>query len=107
MAVDGALHHRVPCRLTRAWQPACRPARRPHRPWAQPLRTRLLRHRGPEGDCPSRHAWRAALWAIGLTMGVLLTLVCAHAAETFTRLSAQEIRAKIIGNVITDDAHWS
>ena len=53
------------------------------------------------------YAWRAVLWAVGLTMGLVLTLVCAHAADTFARLLAQEIRAKIIGNVITDEAHWS
>ena len=53
------------------------------------------------------HAWRAVLWAVGLTMGLVLTLVCAHAADTFMRLSAQEIRAKIIGKVVTDDTHWS
>jgi hypothetical protein len=55
----------------------------------------------------SRYAWWAVLWAVGLTMGLVLTLVCAHAADTFVRLSAQEIRAKIIGKVVTDDAHWS
>jgi hypothetical protein len=37
----------------------------------------------------------------------VLTGVCAHAATTFTRLSAREIRAKIVGKVVTDDAHWS
>jgi hypothetical protein len=100
VVVDGPQHHTVLCRLTRTWQPACSPAR-------QPLRARRPRHHAPEGDGPSRHAWRAAVWAVGLTIGVVLTPVCARAAEPFTRLSAQEIRAKIIGKVITDDAHWS
>jgi len=107
MAADEPQHYGVPHRLTRACQTAFGTARRPHRPWTQPLRARPLRLRAPDGDCPSRHAWRAVLWAVGLTMGLVLTLVCAHAADTFVRLSAQEIRAKIIGKVITDDAHWS
>jgi hypothetical protein len=107
MAADGPQHHGVPRRLTRACQPAFSTTRWLHRPWTQPLRARLLRHRPPDGDCPARHAWRAVLWAAGLTMGLVLTLVCARAADTFVRLSAQEIRAKIIGKVITDDAHWS
>ena len=33
--------------------------------------------------------------------------VGAQAADPFHRLSAREIRAQIIGNVITDDTHWS
>jgi len=37
----------------------------------------------------------------------VLTVVYAQAAEEFQRLSAREIRAQIIGNVITDEAHWS
>jgi hypothetical protein len=45
--------------------------------------------------------------AVGLAMSLMLTVVCAHAANTFTRLSAREIRAKIIGKVVTDDTHWS
>jgi hypothetical protein len=107
MAGDGPPHYGVPHRLTRACQTAFSTARRPHRPWTQPLRAPLLRHRAPDGDCPSRHAWRAVLWAVGFTMVLGLTLVCAYAADTFVRLSAREIRAKIIGKVITNDAHWS
>jgi hypothetical protein len=45
--------------------------------------------------------------AVGLAMSLMLTAVCAHAANTFTRLLAHEIRAKIIGKVVTDDTHWS
>ena len=45
--------------------------------------------------------------AMGLALGLVLTGVGAQAADPFHRLSAQEIRARIIGNVITDDTHWS
>ena len=44
---------------------------------------------------------------IGPTLALVLTVVDAQAAEEFQRLSAREIRAQIIGNVITDEAHWS
>jgi hypothetical protein len=37
----------------------------------------------------------------------VLTVMYAQAAEQFQRLSAREIRTQIIGNVITDEAHWS
>jgi len=40
-------------------------------------------------------------------LALVLTVVYAQAAEQFQRLSAREIRAQIIGNVITDEAHWS
>jgi hypothetical protein len=40
-------------------------------------------------------------------VGLVLTGVGAQAADLFHRLSAQEICARIIGNVITDDTHWS
>ena len=43
----------------------------------------------------------------GIALGLLLTVVYAQEADPFHRLSAREIRAQIIGNVITDDAHWS
>ena len=43
----------------------------------------------------------------GLALGLVLTVVDAQAAKEFQRLSAREIRAQIIGNVITDEAHWS
>src|SRR5215831_15660359 len=107
MAADGPQHHGVPHRLTRACQPAFSTARRPHRLWTRLLRARLLKHRAPNGDCPSRQAWRAVCWVVGLTMSLVLTAAGAHAAGTWTRLSAREIRAKIIGKVITDDTHWS
>jgi len=44
---------------------------------------------------------------VGLALGLMLTAVWAHAADPFHRLSAREIRTQIIGNVITDDTHWS
>ena len=43
----------------------------------------------------------------GLVLGLVLTVTYAQAAEQFQRLSAREIRAQIIGNVVTDEAHWS
>ena len=43
----------------------------------------------------------------GLVLGLVLTVTYAQAAEQFQRLSAREIRAQIIGNVITDETHWS
>ncbi len=46
-------------------------------------------------------------WAVCGAVGLVLAVVGAHAATTFTRLSAREIRAKIVGKVVTDDAHWS
>ncbi len=56
---------------------------------------------------PSERVGWALCWTMGLALGLVLTVVCAHAATTFTRLSAREIRAKIVGKVVTDDAHWS
>ena len=68
------------------------------RPWTQrpPARSRLAGHLG----------W-AVRRAVGLALSLVLTALCAQAADLFHRLSAQEIRTKIIGNVITDDTHWS
>ena len=43
----------------------------------------------------------------GIALALVLTVVYAQAAEEFQRLSAREIRAQIIGNVITDESHWS
>ena len=43
----------------------------------------------------------------GLALGLVLTAVYAQAADPYQRLSAREIRAQIIGNVVTDEAHWS
>jgi hypothetical protein len=60
-----------------------------------------------DGNGPSRYAWLAVRGALGLTMSLALMAVGAHAAGTLMRLSAREIRAKIIGKVITDDTHWS
>jgi hypothetical protein len=46
-------------------------------------------------------------WVTGIALALVLMVVYAQAAEDFQRLSAREIRAQIIGNVITDEAHWS
>jgi len=43
----------------------------------------------------------------GLVLGLALTVTYTQAAEQFQRLSAREIRAQIIGSVVTDEAHWS
>ena len=43
----------------------------------------------------------------GSALALVLTVVYAQAADQFHRLSAREIRAQIIGNVVTDEAHWS
>ena len=68
------------------------------RPWTQ---------RSPaRGGLSGRVRW-AVHRAVGLALSLVLTGVCAQAADPFHRLSAQEIRAKIIGNVFTDDTHWS
>ena len=68
------------------------------RPWTQRLSARSR---------PSRRLGWAVCGAVGLALGFVLTGVGAHAADAFHRLSAQEIRARIIGNVVTDDTHWS
>lgn len=31
----------------------------------------------------------------------------AHAADTYQRLAASGMRERIVGNVVTDDSHWS
>jgi len=55
-----------------------------------------------------RHAsTRPLAWIAGLTLALVLTVGYIQAADEFQRLSAREIRAQIIGNVITDEAHWS
>ncbi len=46
-------------------------------------------------------------WVTGIALALVLTVAHAQAAEEYKRLSAREIRAQIIGKVITDDAHWS
>jgi hypothetical protein len=43
----------------------------------------------------------------GIALSLILTVVSAQADDPFHRLSAREIRAQIIGKVVTDDAHWS
>ena len=43
----------------------------------------------------------------GLALALVLTVMYAQAADPFHHLSAREIRMQIIGNVVTDEAHWS
>lgn len=69
---------------------------------ARPRVRRSLARSHPSG----RVGW-AVRGAVDLALGLVLTVVGAHAATTFTRLSAREISAKIVGKVVTDDAHWS
>src|SRR6266567_4274487 len=61
----------------------------------------------PTRSRPSGHVEWLVRGAVGLALGLVLTVAGTHAATTFTRLSAREIRAKIVGKVVTDDAHWS
>src|SRR5262249_36146770 len=68
-----------------------------------PRYTRGAGVRGPRKD----HTRQAVWWAVGVALSLVLTVGGVHAADTFHRLSAQEMRAKIIGHVITDDTHWS
>src|SRR5262245_1096715 len=42
-----------------------------------------------------------------IALGLVLTVVYAQADDSFHRLLAREIRAQIIGKVVTDEAHWS
>jgi hypothetical protein len=56
---------------------------------------------------PSAVLPHALAWVIGIVLGLVLTVVYARAADPFHRLSAREIRAQIIGKIVTDDAHWS
>ncbi len=48
-----------------------------------------------------------------LFLTTLLALACLlgstqiHAVETFKRLTASEIKTRIIGSVVTDGSHWS
>src|SRR5207245_9963436 len=76
----------------------------------------MLTRNGPQGSGARPRAQRSPArgrpsgrvgWAVSLALSLVLTVVGAHAATTFTRLSAREIRAKIIGKAVTDDTHWS
>jgi hypothetical protein len=77
------------------------------RPGHQGVGVRPWEQRSPAKSRPSRYLGWAVRGAVSLALGLVLTGVGAQAAEEFQRLSAQEIRARIIGNVITDDTHWS
>ena len=56
---------------------------------------------------PSAALPHAVARVTGIALGLMLTVVYAQEADPFHRLSAREIRAQIIGNVVTDEAHWS
>jgi len=47
------------------------------------------------------------LAAMAATVGALLLGTFADAAETFQKLSGAQIRAKLVGMEITDEAHWA
>jgi hypothetical protein len=38
---------------------------------------------------------------------LLVALPIASIAENFKRLSAKEVRGRVVGKIITDEAHWS
>ena len=98
---------------------ACPPALAPVSRGASVHTGMLTRPGSPGANARPRTQWSPARgglsgrvrWAMhramGLALSLVLTGVCAQAADPFHRLSAQEIRAKIIGNVFTDDTHWS
>jgi hypothetical protein len=56
---------------------------------------------------PSAALPHAVARVTGIALGLMLTVVYAQDADPFHRLSAREIRAQIIGKVVTDNAHWS
>jgi hypothetical protein len=56
---------------------------------------------------PSAALPHAVARVTGIALGLMLTVVYAQEADPFHRLSAREIRTQIIGNVVTDEAHWS
>lgn len=64
-------------------------------------RTQVLDQRGPRGSVGRMR--RQTTLAVACAM---LLLSPVFAAEKFMRLSAADIRVKIIGKVVTDDAHW-
>ena len=98
---------------------ACPPARAPVSRGAS-VHACMLAWPGPQGTdarpwtqrsvarshLAGRIRW-AVCGAVGFALGLVLTGVGAQTADPFHHLSAQEIRATIIGNVITDDTHWS
>jgi len=102
-----SLHQACPHLLAPVSQGASVHARRLTRPGYQGVGVRPWTQRSLARSRPSRHLGWAVRGAVSLALGLVLTGVGAQAADPFHRLSAREIRAQIIGNVITDDTHWS
>jgi hypothetical protein len=42
-----------------------------------------------------------------LALQMLCVTAAANSADTFKQLGSMEIRSKIVGNVVTDQAHWA
>jgi hypothetical protein len=103
MAADRLLCQTVPLSLAPVSRRASTHARTQTRHGSQESGAWPSARRSPARSCPSG----CVGCAVGLVLGLVLTVVGAHAATTFTRLLAREIRAKIVGKVVTDDAHWS
>ena len=107
MREDRPLHQACPPALAPVSRGASVHACMLTRPSAPGADARPRTQRSPaRGGLAGRVKW-SVRGAIGLALGLVLTGVGAQAADRFHRLSAQEIRARIIGNVITDDTHWS
>src|SRR5438132_3297702 len=98
MAADRLPHQAVLLALAPIYQRASGHADMQTSHGAQESGARSSVQRSPVSSRPSgRVAW-AVHGAVGLALGLVLTVVSAHAATAFTRLSAREIRTKIKGN---------
>ena len=107
MREDRPLHQACPPALAPVSRGASVHACMLTRPGHQGVGARPWMQRSPTRSRPSGHRGWAVRGAVSLALGLVLTGVSAQATDLFHRLSAHEIRAQIIGNVITDDTHWS
>ena len=107
MAADRLPHQALPLPLALVSRGASAHACMQTRHGTQGAGARPSARRSPARGRPSGRVGWAVCWAVSLALGLVLIAVRAHAADLFHRLSAREIRAKIVGKVITDDAHWS
>ena len=107
MRADRPLHQACPHLLAPVSQEASVHVCLLTRPGQQGVGARPWTQRSPARSCLAGRVRWAVRGAVGLALGLVLTGVGAQAADPFHRLSAQEIRTTIIGNVITDDTHWS
>ncbi len=107
MAADRLPHQALPLPLALVSRGASAHACMQTRHGTQRSGARPSARRSPARSRPSGRVGWAVRWAMGLALGLVLIAVRAHAADLFHRLSAREIRAKIVGKVITDEAHWS